>query len=181
MKTLHLVVAVACIGLSSTVARASGSQEFNDLLYFEGAWDCACQAFDPITNTNKDVTSLYTVNSQLGGTWLQAVVFEASGDVSKQISSRSIGYDAAWKRYVAYEVGAQGEWSFVSAPTAWGSKTVWEGHVHNFQGQLNLPLQETVRRVSQDAFNVLSQVKSAAGQWRTLYDGSCHRQVHSLR
>jgi hypothetical protein len=177
MKKLQLLAAMGLICLSATQSRAA-SREFNDLLYFEGVWDCEGRARDAASNTLHDVSSIYTVKSTLGESWLQATIFESQDNLSIQVKSRMIGYDTTWKRYVSYEAGQQGAWGFLATADSWTSKMHWTGYLHNFQGQLAQEVEESVRRVSQDAFNWVSHIKTASGEWTTLYDGSCHRQVN---
>lgn len=178
MKKLQLLAAMGLICLSATQSFAA-SREFNDLLYFEGVWDCEGKALDAASNTTRDVSSIYTVNAALDASWLQATIFESQPDsTAVQVSSRMIGYDATWKRYVAYEAGRQGAWGFLATADGLTSKMQWAGYLHNFQGQLALEVEESVRRVSQDAFNWASHLKTTSGEWVTLYDGSCHRQTH---
>ena len=177
MKKLQLFVAMGFICLSATQSYAA-SREFNDLLYFEGTWDCEGKTLDAASNATRDVSSIYTVTSTLDASWLQATIFESQDGLAIQVSSRMIGYDATWKRFVSYEAGRQGAWGFLATADSLTGKMQWTGYLHNFQGQLALEVEESVRRVSQDAFNWVSHIKNASGEWVTLYDGSCHRQAH---
>ena len=179
MKKLQLLAAMTLVLLSATEARAT-SREFNELLYFEGTWTCEGKALDPTSHTTRDVSSLYTVASTLGDSWLQATIFEAQDGASVQVSTRMIGFDTTWKRYVSYETRRNGAWTFLATADNWSSQMRWAGYLHNFQGQIALEVEESVRRVSHDAFNVQSHVRNTANAWVTLYDGSCHRQVASL-
>ncbi len=177
MKKLQLLAAMGFICLSAAQSHAAG-REFNDLLYFEGIWQCEGKALDAATNIIRDVSSVYTVNATLDASWLQTTMFESQDNVSIQVSSRMVGYDTTWKRYVSYEVGRQGAWSFLSTADSWSSKMHWTGYLHNFQGHVARDVEESVRRVSEDAFNWVSHARDVSGKWFTLYDGSCHRQMH---